>query len=263
MKSKKILAIDIETTGQFMTACGKRKANSMIAFCCVVVDSVTGKELDKFEAYMKEPIGTDREKRCMDEFWNGGNTKDEEEKKKRRELLKTIEGKMEDPRVVMLRYVAWFNKLCLEYGEDLVEVSDNGGYDFAWKDKYVSDYTPRPATYYQLESHNKETDEKEYSWARRVDTDSFYLGVLAERTGKDHIAIWKLAEKVGCKNTMYNNTHDPLEDARNICANYILFHKMKQGKQKRRYNNPYLSSSTVPILVLMLSLFYLFQYMYK
>lgn len=49
-----------------------------------------------------------------------------------------------------------------------------------------------------------------------------YHGVLMERTGK--YEEWSLEKNVNCQNTTWKNDHNPLNDARNIASNYIIYY---------------------------------------
>ncbi len=204
---KYFFAVDVECTGQFLTK------NAMIAFGCSIMNEKL-EELDTFEGYMKVPEGRNWEERCFNEFWS-----------KQKETLDYIKERMKEPQDVMKNFVNWIDQVDLKYGSDLVVLSDNGGYDYAWIDTYISLFTERPSIYYRLKEVDKEKY-KVYVFRRTWDTNSVYHGCLIERTGK--YVEWNLEKEVGCQNEKWKNDHNPLNDARNIVSNYIIFLKKSE-----------------------------------
>lgn len=196
--------IDVETTGQFLTK------NAMIEFSCSVMDKES-KEIDNFTAYLDIPKERGWEKRCVDEFWSI-----QEEK------LNFIMKNIKDHKNEMNRFVDWLDKIDLKYGNDLVILSDNGGYDYAWINTYISNYTDRPSIYYRLKEINKQTNEKEYCYRRTWDTNSVYHGGLVLLRPNEHIE-WNLEDEIGIQNKEWKNDHNSLNDARNIVCNYISY----------------------------------------
>jgi hypothetical protein len=176
-------------------------------------------ECDKFVAYLKIPEGRTWEQRCVDEFWS-----------KQQETLKYITERMADHVEEMQRFVAWLDEMDLKYGSDLVVLSDNGGYDYAWIDTYISNYTKRPSIYYRLKSIDGNTGEKRYGFRRTWDTNSVYHGALTELNPEEYHE-WSLEKKLGNQCEEWSNDHNPLNDARNIAANYILWRK--QAKKRK------------------------------
>ena len=220
---KYFFSIDIETTGQFLTK------NAMIAFGCSIMNE-NNEEVESFIGFMKVPENRDWEKRCFDEFWS-----------KESEALNYIRDRAEEPKKVMNSFVQWMDKIDLKYGNDLIVLSDNGGYDFAWIDTYLSEYTDRHSIYYRLKEIKIIKDqyensivyfnrtEKIYGFRRTWDTNSMYMGVLIERTGK--YEEWKLENKVGNQNEIWKNDHNPLNDARNIVSNFIIYYNKNIKKE--------------------------------
>lgn len=199
-------AIDIEATGQFLTK------NAMIAFGCTLMNEKS-EEVDNFVGFMKVPEGRGWETRCVEEFWS-----------KQQETLKYIEDRSEEPEKVMLNFAEWLDKIDLKYGSEMVVLSDNGGYDYAWIDTYLSEFTTRPSIYYRLKCINTE---KEYGFRRTWDTNSVYHGALTIKRKGEYVQ-WSLEKELGCQNDKWNNDHNPLNDARNIAANYIMFTDMSK-----------------------------------
>ncbi len=145
------------------------------------------------------------EGRCILEFWSK-NTK----------TLDMIKSKMKDPASEMKRFERWLNRIDLEYGDTLIVVSDNAGFDFAWIDTYLSEYTKRYSIYYRY------TGVTSFEYRRTWCTNSAFHGALIERDPNKYIE-WNLEEKLGVENGVYKNDHNPLNDARKIAADYILF----------------------------------------
>jgi hypothetical protein len=198
-------AVDIEATGQFLTK------NAMIALGCTIMNDKS-EELDNFVGFMNVPEGRYWEKRCVDEFWS-----------KQEETLKYIKEKSENPKDVMNKFAIWLDEMDLKYGKEMVILSDNGGYDYAWIDTYLSEFTERPSIYYRCKFND---DIKGYSFRRTWDTNSVYHGASMIKKGK--YVEWNLEKELECQNEKWSNDHDPLNDARNIAANYILFIKKNQ-----------------------------------
>lgn len=197
-------AVDVETTGQFLNR------NAMIAFGCTIMNAKS-EEVDKFEGYMKIPENREMETRCYEEFWS-----------KQKETFDFIKEKAKDHKEVMESFADWLDNMDLKYGSDLVLLSNNGGYDYAWMDTYISNYTKRSSIYYRLKSINKETKEKTYGFRRTWDTNSIYHGALTLKRKGEYVE-WNLEKEIGCQNNKWKNDHNPLNDARNIASNYILF----------------------------------------
>jgi hypothetical protein len=181
-------------------------------------------EVESFVGFMKVPYNKTWEQRCIDEFWS-----------KQKETLDYIKERWEEPKTVMNAFKDWLNMIDLKYKDDLVVLSDNGGYDYAWIDTYLSEFTNRNSIYYKLVLKNTQSDDgiilntEVYSFRRTWCTNSMYHGVLLERTGV--YEEWSLEKKVGCQNEVWKNDHNPLNDARNIACNYILFYNKNIKKE--------------------------------
>ncbi len=200
MKGKVYLAMDIETTGQYL---GR---NAMIAVGMVVMDDEMN-ILKNFTVCLKEN-GKEREERCMKEFWE----------KQPAELFSNIIKNGIDPQIAMNMLVEWLLDVEMTYGDRLVVVSDNPAFDVAWINYYLATYTVRPMLY------NGWNDQKqEYEYRRIWDTDSAFHGALVIQKGE--IVEWGLEKELHVQNEKWNNSHVPEEDASNIAANYILFLK--------------------------------------
>lgn len=206
---KYYFAFDVETTGQFLTK------NAIIAFGCTVMNE-NYKEIDSFEGYMNIPDDRSFEKRCYDEFWS-----------KQKEILESIKKKMQDPKEVMDKFVKWMDCIDLKYGDDLIVLSDTAGYDYAWLDMYLSLFTDRYSLYYRLK--DIKDSKRIYEYRRTWDTNSMYNGALMEKKNGKFIE-WNLEKELSCQTDKFENDHNPLTDARNIAANYILFCNQYNGK---------------------------------
>jgi hypothetical protein len=213
---KYFFAVDVETTGQFLTK------NAMIAIGCSIMNE-KGEELDKFLGFLKIPENRTWEERCVNEFWS-----------KEQETLDFIKKQWEDPKIVMNEFATWLDRMDLKYGEDLVFLSNNVGYDCAWVDQYLSEFTTRRNIYYRLVSYagfDKEGNgtPRKYSFRRVWCTNSMFHGVLLERTGI--FEEWNLEKKSECENEVWKNDHNPLNDARTIISNYLLFYNKSIKKE--------------------------------
>jgi hypothetical protein len=210
---KYFLAVDIEATGQFLTK------NAMIGIGSTVMNE-KGEEVDNFVGFMKVPNNRTWEQRCVDEFWS-----------KNKETLDYIKERWEDAGTVMTKFAGWLNTMDLKYKKDLAILSNNSGYDFAWIDTYLSEYTNRSSIYYRLVSDGVCFDEKgvelpeSYVYRKTWDTPSIFHGSIFEKTGK--YEEWGLVKKVECQNNVWENDHNPLNDARTIASNYIIFYNKK------------------------------------
>lgn len=200
MKGKVYLAMDIETTGQYL---GR---NAMIALGMVVMDDEMN-ILKNFTVCLKEN-GKEREERCMSEFWG----------KQPAELFDNIMKNGIDPSIAMNSLVDWLLDVESTYGDRLVVLSDNPSYDVAWINYYLSTYSTRPMLYYGWNEQKQE-----YEYRRIWDTDSVFHGALAMKKGE--IVEWGLEKELDVQNVKWSNSHVPEEDASNIAANYILFVK--------------------------------------
>lgn len=154
--------IDIETTGQFLNK------NAIIAIGCVVINE-KGEELETFESYLKIPDGRVWEERCVNEFWS-----------KNEDTLSFIKMRMKNPIKEMILLEEWLNKIDLKYGSELVVLSDNPSFDFAWIDTYLHIFTDRPSIYYRLKTISDQ-GEREYGYRRVWDTNSVYHGALMQK----------------------------------------------------------------------------------
>ncbi len=206
LATKKFGAVDIESTGQHLTR------NAMIAFGFSIQDGEE-KELDTFVAYLSVPEGREWEKRCVDEFWS-----------KEQDTLAYITERMKDPKEEMERFATWLDEMDTKYKGDLVVLSDNGGYDYAWIDEYLSAFTKRPSIYYRLKGVDAESGEKNYGFRRTWDTNSMYHGALTELRPTEYIQ-WSLEKELGNKQDTYKHDHNPLNDARCIALDYIRHRK--------------------------------------
>lgn len=206
MTSKFYLGVDVETTGQNLTQ------HAMIALGAVVMDEQFN-ELETFAGYLKMNKSRVWEQRCVDEFWSKNQT-----------ILEKIEKNANNPYVVMNSFVEWLSLLDAKFKDNLVVVSDNVGFDVAWINEYLSIYTTRPSLDYRWCDI-----EKKYVYRRIWDTNSVMHGALLVNTGK--VIEWNVETALEVQNDRWKNDHDPLNDARNVAANYILCIK------KFRYNN--------------------------
>ena len=218
--SKYYFAFDVETTGQFLDK------NAMVAFGCTVMDQEMH-EVDSFSAFMSIPKGKVWEDRCVSEFWS-----------KNQEALEYIKGKMTDAREEMQRFVEWMDAIDLKYETNMVVLTDNPSYDVAWLNHYIGLYTDRHCLYYMLAPKDKwENGERCYWFRRIVDTNAVYNGALTiMNPHTEH--VWGLEDKLEIQNTKWENDHDPLNDARNIAANYILFLRKTKAQIKESKLSP-------------------------
>lgn len=205
---KYFFGVDVETTGQFFTK------NAMIAIGCSIMNE-KGEEVENFVGCMKVPEGRTWEDRCVNEFWL-----------KQQETLDDIKKVWESPDLIMLLFSKWLNSMDLKYGEDLILLSNFGNFDFSWIDTYLSEFTDRRSIYYRLVAYARYEEEKlipaEYDFRRTWCTNSVYHGALLEKTGK--YEEWNLEKKNECQNTVWKNDHNPLNDARKIASDYIIFY---------------------------------------
>lgn len=206
MTSKFYLGVDVETTGQYLSI------NAIVALGAVVMDEQFN-ELETFVGYFKIPEEHVWEKRCVDEFWS-----------KNQLMLDKFKKNAANLDLVMKSFAEWLSLLDTKFKDNLVVVSDNVGFDIAWINQYLSLYTYRPSLYYRWCDV-----QKKYVYRRIWDTDSVMHGALLATTGK--VIEWNVESALEVQNDRWKNDHDPLNDARNVVANYILCIK------KFRYNN--------------------------
>eukprot|EP01080_Neovahlkampfia_damariscottae_P002321 gene2321-2789_t len=208
---KHYFAVDVETTGQYMNK------NAMIAFGCTVMDQDM-KEVDNFVTFMSIPNERIWEERCVNEFWS-----------KQKETLEHIEKHMKEPKEEMERFSKCIDEIDLRYGSNLVVLSDFCAYDIAWINNYLEFFTNRYSLYYMLAPNEHQKGKEKIYWFRRIwDTNSAYHGALTILHPNEHHE-WNLEKKLGIQNERWENDPNPLNDARNIASNFILF--LKKNKK--------------------------------
>ena len=199
---KYYIDIDVESTGFSL------KKHAMIAFGAVIWNDKST-EIDTFLGCMKVPRDRGWEKDCLNNFW----------KKDGAESLKIIKAKEKNPREVMSKFVVWLDKWQMKYQKDLIILSDTAGYDYSWINTYLCEFTNRHTIEYRCKPNGV------YRYHRILSTGSIYVGVLTSKTGENHESISELEDKMKIKNGKWNNDHNPLNDARNIVANYLIYLK--------------------------------------
>jgi inhibitor of KinA sporulation pathway (predicted exonuclease) len=213
-------AIDVETTGQFITK------NAMIAFGCTIMDQEM-KEVEKFSSYLRIPEDRNWEDRCVNEFWS-----------KQPNTLDYIKKHMKNPRIEMMRFSDWMDDMDIKYGSTMIVLSDFAMYDIAWINLYLDLFTDRWALYYMLAPKENWKDGEKVYWFRRIwTTDSVYHGALMNQNPDKYIQ-WNLEKELNIQNDKWTNDHDPLNDARNIAANYILFSTKHMKKEIKKTTKP-------------------------
>lgn len=201
---KVYLGIDIETTGQNLFR------NAMIEIGASLMDE-TGEEIENVNLCLEMPPGTEFEKKCLDTFWID-----------HQEQLMRIKNLCIRPKIQMMKFADWIDKLDLKYGASLEILGDFALFDFAWINVYLSRYTDRPCLYNR--AVRKEDGSVSYEFRRITDTNERYRGTLMI-TNPGAEEGWRIEEKLGIQNTKWGNDHYALNDARNIAANWLLYLK--------------------------------------
>lgn len=130
MEEFKIMAFDVETTGQYLGI------NAMIELSGVVMNQ-DAEVLDKFKTSLYSD-GT-FEKKCKEEFWD-----------KHPDVLKKILENSVNTKIGVLDFSQWVNSMDIKHNKP-TRISDFACFDASWVDLYLAKYTKRPCLYYALD----------------------------------------------------------------------------------------------------------------
>lgn len=187
-----ILAFDIETDGAFMTE------NSMIAVGLAAVEVKSGKLIRKERICFASLPGREPEPRCMNEFW-----------KFRMDVYETLKAGSVQPTEACKKLVDILDQLDDQH--ELIIVSDNPAFDFAWINMYLSMFLKRLPLSYKTNG----------TYRMLYDTDSFSKAAIKGQFHEDCGGLFNstVAEKLQIPMEK-PSLHFPEEDALGI-ANFF------------------------------------------
>lgn len=190
--SKIVIAVDIETSGPSVTF------NDMTCFAAVAIEYPSGKELGSFLTYIKPVTGQIRYSPETLKWWQSQEAAWEK--------MKTgVEKKGKSANEAMGDFVDWMS----EYKDNSVVVFDTASFDASFINTYLG-YTSVPSIDY---IHGE--------YKPCFDTSSFHRGVArlgweAGPWGNDTAAGKAMGIDDVDKACPFDNSHDPLDDARRI-----------------------------------------------